>query len=105
MECADVHVNTGIAGLVDRHKDRNARHTGQSTDRAKQADQETVEAEQEGAAILTLSLVCSKCRTLVGDDIFRHQVHFRWILTVHVWERVSLNLENIIMLRMTYMSA
>lgn len=39
MECADVHVNTGIAGLVERHKDNvRRRDTGQNI-RANQADQ------------------------------------------------------------------
>ena len=41
------------------------------------------------AAIANLSLVCSSWRALVGDDIFRRRVHFRWLSTVHDWEKAS----------------
>ena len=41
------------------------------------------------AAILNLSLVCKSWKALVGDDIFRRRVHFRWLSTCHGWEKAS----------------
>ena len=41
------------------------------------------------SAILTLSLVCRRWMALVGDETFRRCVHFRWLSTVHDWEKAT----------------
>ena len=41
------------------------------------------------AAIVTLSLVCSRWRALVGSDLFRRRVHFKWLSSVHDWKNAT----------------
>lgn len=64
-------------------------HTTNLPDEVLQEVFEYVRFNGGDAAIATLNLICSRWSALVGDDIFRRRAHFRWLSTVHDWEKAS----------------
>lgn len=108
MECADVHVNTGIPGLVERHKDNvRRRDTGQNI-RANQAGQLRNSKRWAGSS--------SHFNTQFGNYTtggghLRKMVFFAAVCILDGFQqfmvggKAFLNLENDIMLCMTYMSS